>query len=130
MACKIRCLQREAGFTLGEVLLAILYISIAFFAFAALQQRLIYSSWKIEQRTPPREACRADLISQEMHVRQGGKPDAAEQVPGVSPGLYRIKAQTAWTDISAPHAGGIETEQVYVFETYATHRRTAGWQQD
>ena len=121
---------RLKGFSLGEVLLAMLYISIAFFAFASLQQRLIYSSWKTELRNAPRESCHASLVNQQISVRQGGSLSQAAQVPGVNPGLYHIKAQINWTDNSAAKAGGIEQEQTYTFETYATHKRTAGWQTD
>lgn len=114
------------GFTLGEVLLAILFISIAFFAFASLQQRLIYSSWKTELRNAPRESCHSAMIKQQLDVLQG-KEVLAEQVLGVNPGLYHVKAQVKWIDKSASRAGGYEQEQTYIFETYTAPKRIAGW---
>lgn len=129
MAHYIRLRRVPPGFTLGEVLLAILFISIAFFAFASLQQRLIYSSWKTELRNGPREKCHSSLVTQQINIRGGGSPNI-DQVSGVNPGLYHIKPQIVWTDKSAVRAGGIEQEQSYTFETYATNKRVSGWKQD
>ena len=125
MAKRVR-FRFKRGFTLGEVLLAILFISIAFFAFASLQQRLIYSSWKVELRNAPRESCQSQLVTRQNNVRwnNGTSP---EQVSGVNPGLYHIKSQIIWTDKSASRAGGTEQEQSYIFETYAVNKRIAGW---
>ena len=123
------CRTRSRGFSLPEVLLATLFISIAFFAFAALQQRLIYSSMKTEGRNAPREAARSLLMQTQIAVQRGASPDL-EQVKNVNPGLYELRAVKKWADASAARAGGTTEEQSYIFETYATHKRVAGWKLD
>lgn len=138
------------GFSLPEVLLAVLFISIAFFAFAALQQRLIFSSWKVEARNEPRESSRSALIKAQAYIRDGIKPSiddngnsqqqdntaddngeeakvSFEYAPGVDKGLYHVHSQRSWIDKSASRAGGEIGEQVYIFDTYAVQKRTSGW---
>ncbi len=122
-----RSAQKSYGFTLAEVLLAVLFVSIAFFGFTSLQQRIIYSTWKTELRNEPRERCRSQLVNLQSAVREDGGNDKLEKVPGVNDGLYIVRSQHKWTDKSAAQAGGDTREQTYQFETYAVQRRVKGW---
>lgn len=114
------------GFTLGEVLLAVLFISIAFFAFAALQQRIIISSWKTELRSQPRETARTNVIETVAKARVGQHVQL-ESVPGVNTGLYYARGSVIWVDDSMKKLGGQAKEQEYQYDTMVTERRVQSW---
>lgn len=115
-------MRRTSGFSLGEVLLAILFLSIAFFGYVALHQRLIYSSWRLEQRQSPREEARETLMTRIEAARTSVY--AQEQVPGVAPGLQLLRVEKTWT---IPSRQGSEPEQHrYSIDTYVVVRRP-GW---
>ncbi len=115
-------MKRSRGFSLPELLIAMLFISIAFFAYAALQQRLIYSSWRMEQRLMPREKARMDFISKYSSLRQASN-ESAEQVPETEPGLYYVRGSSKWKDTRS------ETEQMreYHFDSIACQARQNLW---
>ncbi len=115
--------RQPAGFSLAEVLLATLFLSIAFFGYLALHQRLIYSNWKVETRQGPREAARSALMDGVAAVRAGHTRDR-EPVPGVAAGLWRVRGFQTWTEQT-----GNQPEPVHrslYLDTYATVRRP-GW---
>jgi len=114
---------RPAGFSLAEVLLATLFLSIAFFGYLALHQRLIYSNWKVETRQAPREEARSALLDAVAAVRAGQTRDR-EPVPAVAPGLWRVRGFRTWTETVANQPDPVP-RSVYL-DTYATVRRP-GW---
>lgn len=116
-------MRRAAGFSLGEVLLAILFLSISFFGYVALHQRLIYSGWRLEQRQSPREEARESLTLRLEAARVAAYTDAAP-VPGVSPGLQLLRVEKVW---QLPSRQGQDPEQHrYTLDTYCVVRRP-GW---
>lgn len=116
-------MRRARGFSLGEVLLAILFLSIAFFGYVGLHQRLIYSSWRLEQRQTPREQARETLMTRVEAARIATYAQA-EQVPGVSPGLQLLRVETEW-EIPSRQSEDPEKHR-YSIDTYVVVRRP-GW---
>ncbi len=90
-------MRRASGFSLAEVLLATLFLCIAFFGYLALHQRLIYSNWKIEQRQAPREEVRSALVERLARARSG-ETSNLEPVEGRVGGLWRVRAFKTWTE--------------------------------
>ncbi len=115
--------RRPPGFSLAEVLLATLFLSIAFFGYLALHQRLIYSNWKVETRQAPREEARSALVDGVAAVR-AGHTENREPVPGVAAGLWRVRGSQTWTETVRNQPEPIE-RSIYL-DTYATVRRP-GW---
>lgn len=116
-------MRRPAGFSLGEVLLATLFLSIAFFGYVALHQRIIYSNWKVERRQEPREEVRSELIDRTAAARAGQVQDLPG-VPSVAPGLWRLRARKSWTEEDGQNPTPVERS--YELDTYVTVRRP-GW---
>lgn len=115
-------MRRARGFSLGEVLLAILFLSIAFFGYVALHERLIYSSWRIERRQNPREDVRERMMLRVGEARH--TLYAQEQVPGVEPGLQLLRVEQEW---ELPSRQSAEPERHrYSLDTYVVIRRP-GW---
>lgn len=121
--------RSQRGFSLGEVLLAILFISIAFFGYSALHQRIIFSGWKTELRNLPREQARGQLITAQQALRTStitaqdlGENMTLKRVQGVSEGLYSVSVSKTWQDPTRP---GKQAQ--YLFETMATRRRPTAW---
>ncbi len=115
-------MKRSRGFSLPELMVAMLFISIAFFAYAALQQRLIYSSWRMEQRVIPREEARKDFNDKFTLVRSG-KTNLAEQVPETEPGLFYVRGNSKWTDTRSEKNQSRE----YNFDSIACQARQSSW---
>lgn len=115
-------MKRSRGFSLPELMIAMLFISIAFFAYAALQQRLIYSSWRMEQRVMPRENARSDFNSKYVLVRTGSNK-LAEQVPETEPGLFYVRGNSIWIDT---RSGGKQNRE-YNFDSIACQARQSSW---
>lgn len=116
-------MRRPRGFSLGEVLLAILFLSIAFFGYVALHQRLIYSSWRLEQRQSPREEARQELMTR-LEAARIATYAGAPSVPGVSPGLQLLRVEKVW---ELPSRQNVDPEQHrYSLDTYVVVRRP-GW---
>lgn len=115
--------RRPRGFSLGEVLLATLFLSIAFFGYVALHQRLIYSSWKIELRQAPREEARSEVADRLATARRGRTENLAP-VEGVAPGLWRVRGARTWTESAKNEPQPIEKS--YRLDTYTAVRRP-GW---
>ena len=115
-------MRRSHGFSLPELMIAMLFISIAFFAYAALQQRLIYSSWRMEQRVMPRENARNDFSFKYVQVRLGSN-ELAEQVPETEPGLLYVRGNSKWIDTRSDKNQSRE----YNFDSIACQARQSSW---
>lgn len=131
MAKLCRSKRRFLGFTLAEVLLAIFYISIAFFAYAALHQRLIFSGTRTRGRVVPREEARTELINTMRLVYAGGSSASLKQVEGVNDGLYIADGKNS--TYTAVKVGNQEFYKVennnpsYRFDSLVTKKRGDVW---
>ncbi len=95
------------GFTLAEVLIAILFVSIALFGYVGLHIRLLYSGEKIQDREDHREqACctMVDSLSQ-----ASTEPTKFPDVPGGPPGLKQVTTTVKWDDRNGPRTLQVET---------------------
>lgn len=81
--------MRARGFTLPEVLLGVLLLSISIFGYVALHERLIYSNWRIAERQIPREEARQELTGLILQMRLYGNV-SAPNAPGFDSGLKHL----------------------------------------
>lgn len=102
------------AFTLAEVMVAILFISIAFFGYMSLHIRLMHSGQKLEQRQVHREEVGQSVAAQISKARREGVGLKHPDVPE----LVRVIARAEWTDKNG--------EQSYRVETYELRDRF-GW---
>jgi len=134
--------MRRKGFTLAEVMVAILFLSIAMFGYFALHLRIIHSATTLDQRQGMRRHVeRANYVT-----RYGPSPPTAGTVPLIPPvlaaivyatdpnddytgnvtttvqtnppGLHRVEYNIFWTN---KHGG-----QSYVLDTFVREKDT-GW---
>jgi len=133
---------RPRGFTLAEVMVAILFLSIAMFAYFALHLRIIHSASTLDQR----QAMRRHVERATANLRYGDRPppigtqplnpisaltDPATQDPNQAyqgnvtvtlqtnpPGLYRIETSIFWNNRHGP--------QNYVMDTFIRDK-DPGW---
>ncbi|MHB2018278.1 MAG: hypothetical protein ACYCW6_15110 [Candidatus Xenobia bacterium] len=111
--------MRARGYTLAECMLAILFISIALFAYVSLQIRLIYSTSKMEQHQMWCEQANQTLIGAMPAASAGGSGSqneannqaAVSWSPAVSgpPGLTLVEATSTWSDHNGQHKFTMDT---------------------
>lgn len=107
---------RGKGFTLAEVMIAILFISIALFGYMSLHIRLMHSGEKLEQRQTYREQVGNSLAEAILAVKAGSSSLPDE--PSLPAGIKHVEAQATWTD-----RNGVQTCQSDTYE----YRRSTGW---
>ena len=79
--------RKVAGFTLAEAMMAMLFISIAFFAYISLHMRIIHSNSKLEGRQAIKERVASDIAVKLAQSRSGqttkaGLSDTTLALPG------------------------------------------------
>ena len=87
--------QGKKGFTLAELMVALLFISIALFGYIALQMRLIDSSEKIISKQNALETAEAKLSQSATGYRR--------QSTSGRPITYRTVAEASWEDRNGTH---------------------------
>ena len=100
----------RAGFTLAEVMIAILFISIAFFGYMSLHIRLMHSGQKLELRQQAREEVGQSLTQQVVAARSEGEA-VGTPLPEL-PAVKRLSVSREWEDKNGA--------QNYLVETLAT----------
>lgn len=90
------------GFTLAEVMVALLFISIALFAYVSLHIRIIHSSARVEERQTHREAAQASLSTAlpTLATSPESQPEnvtVERGVLGVGQ-LSRVRVEVVWKD--------------------------------
>lgn len=94
--------MRRRGFTLAECMVALLFVSIAFFGYASLHIRLIHSSSRVEERQTHREEAQSSLSSavpvlSETPSAQPAGVTVERGLPGL-PNLCRVRTEVVWKD--------------------------------
>lgn len=120
-------LRRRPGFTLMEVMVAILFISIAFFGYAALHERIIMSAWNIEVRSTAREDARSTHLKSMGLVGAGYTKNVATAPDATSSGLYLLRTEHSATNTVHSHLTGKPIEIRYCYETLITPKRITEW---
>lgn len=96
--------RRRSGFTLAEVLVAIVFVSIGLFGYVSLQARLLHSNRKLQARQQPREQAQSTMeawISQLSSNPQMTSSDANVGIYANEAGLNtltRVRVQVTWDD--------------------------------
>lgn len=90
---------------MAEVMLAMLFISIAFFGYMSLHIRLMHSGSKLELRQVHREEVGLEVLAQVAEGRQSeiGVPQ------GDFAGLRRLTATREWEDKNGRQSLAVET---------------------
>lgn len=104
MASRYR-LETRGAFTLAEVMIAILFISIAFFGYMSLHIRLMHSGQKLELRQQAREEVGQALTTQVIKVRQDGTGLPYQDLTNVK----RVSAAREWSDKNGVQHYEVET---------------------
>ena len=100
-------MKKQSAFTLAELMLAMLFLSIALFAYVSLQIRLIYSTSKLEQHQLECEQANVTLVGNIGTARANYA--SATDVPGGPPGLKQITATSTWDDRNGSQSFTVDT---------------------
>lgn len=93
--------RKTTGFTLVELLIAVLFVSIALFGYIALQIRLIDSNEKLVSKQTALQEAEVKLAQSVSGFRR----DAVSGFPTLSPTV----AETTWTDRNGTHTYQVDT---------------------
>lgn len=96
----------QKGFTMAELLVAMLFVCIALFGYIALQMRLIDSNEKLVSKQSALQDAESKLATSVTCFRRDKTPGIAQLSPTV--------AESTWTDRNGTHAYRVDTRTTRV----------------
>lgn len=107
--------RRRAGFTLAEVLAAILFVSIGLFGYVSLQGRILHSNRKLQARQQPREA--VQTVMDGWIYSLSANPASVSADPSIAiygnesslATLTRVRVNVRWDDENGTQNFAVET---------------------